>query len=120
MPNPSTFGQRLKIAREEREWTQAQIAERSGVPAMMISHYETGVRANPSLATLKAIADALNVSIEWLLGRTEDRTPVAGPLAALFRSASQQSGERLEAIKSVLESLTRDTYTSGENKDKGD
>lgn len=106
MPPPTVFGQRLLEARESRGWTQAELGKRAQLPAMMISHYETGARAHPSLVTLQRLADALEVAIEWLLGRTEDKTPVAGPLAALFRSAAEQKGERLDAIKSVLRSLT--------------
>lgn len=82
---------------------------------MMISHYETGTRANPSLLTLQRLADALEVAIEWLLGRTDDKTPVAGPLAALFRSAAEQKGERLDTIKTVLRSLTQEDPGGGKN-----
>lgn len=108
MPVPSEFGIRLKSARENRGWTQAELAERANVPAMMISHYETGARSGPSLITLQNLADALEIGIEWLLGRTEDPVPVAGPLAALFRSVSQQSGDRLDVIKAMLQSVTQE------------
>ena len=117
MPLPTVFGQRLLEAREARGWTQAELARRAMLPAMMISHYETGARANPSLITLQRLADALEVAIEWLLGRTDEKTPVSGPLAALFRSAAEQKGERLDAIKSVLRSLTEEPHRSG-RKDK--
>jgi transcriptional regulator with XRE-family HTH domain len=76
---------------------------------MMISHYETGARSGPSLVTLQNLADALEVGIEWLLGRTDDSAPVSGPLAALFRSASRQSGDRLDVIKAMLESVTQES-----------
>lgn len=113
MPRPSPFGQRLFEARETRGWTQAELATRAKIPAMMISHYETGARAHSSLVTLQRLTDALDVPIEWLLGRTDDKTPVTGPLAALFRQAAEQKGERLDAIKTVLRSLTQDPPGGG-------
>ncbi len=95
--------------REVRGWTQAELGERADVPAMMISHYETGVRSNPSLVTLRNLAQQLKVSMEWLDGRADNPTPIAGPLAALFRSVTEQgSGEKLEIVEAFLKSMTSD------------
>jgi transcriptional regulator with XRE-family HTH domain len=53
---------RLKEARELRGWSQAKLAEESGVSRDSISNYETGHReAWP--ATAKKLADALGVEI---------------------------------------------------------
>jgi len=38
------FGKRLRERREKREWTQEELADKSGVSAAMISHFETGTR----------------------------------------------------------------------------
>jgi len=54
------LGENLRAAREEREMTQEQVAERSGVQAGEISRIETGKR-DPQVSTLLKIAKALKV-----------------------------------------------------------
>ena len=55
-----TFGENLRAAREKRELTQEQVAERSGVQAGEISRIETGKR-DPQVSTLLKIAKALEL-----------------------------------------------------------
>lgn len=54
------LGENLRAAREEREMTQEQVAERSGVQAGEISRIETGKR-DPQVSTLLKIAKALGL-----------------------------------------------------------
>ena len=56
--------------REERELTQAQLAEKSGVAAISIHQYESGKR-EPRIEQLHRIARALNISISALLDENE-------------------------------------------------
>lgn len=106
MPAISTFGQRLRTARERRDWTQAQLAERSKVPAMMISHFETGVRTGASAATLVKLANALSVSVDYLLGRVDDSAPVGGQVGALLRSVENASADTLDDLVRIARTLT--------------
>ena len=76
MPKPSLFGTRLAEVRGIRGLTQQQLADAAGVPAAVISHFETGVRSSASADNLVKLADALHVSVDYLLGRTEDMTPI--------------------------------------------
>ena len=46
MPQPTPFGKRLRQARDLRGLSQSELAEKAKLPAVMISHFETGVRAN--------------------------------------------------------------------------
>jgi putative transcriptional regulator len=55
----------LKEVRELHGWSQAKLAEESGVSRDSISNYETGHR-EPWPATAKRLADALGVEIEEL------------------------------------------------------
>lgn len=63
-----TFPERLRAARELRDWTQLELAEVSGLQASAISHFENG-RRTPSLVNFVALCDALRVSADSLLGR---------------------------------------------------
>ena len=59
----------LKRIREERNITQIQLAEKSGVNIRMISYYEQGFKdINKAQGlTLRALANALECNIEELL-----------------------------------------------------
>lgn len=58
-------GNKVKSLREEREWTQVQLAEKSGLPQSHISRIENGVHS-PTRMTLEKLARALNVDIGQL------------------------------------------------------
>ena len=67
------FPNRLKHARLVRGLKQEELAERMGhvcVPSM-ISNYETGTRT-PGARNLLDLADALDVSADYLLGRSDE------------------------------------------------
>ena len=61
------IGDRMKILRGNR--TQEDIANLIGVSRSRYSHYENG-RSEPDLAMLEKLADSYQVSIDYLLGRT--------------------------------------------------
>ena len=62
------FGERLGAWRRARQLTQAQLAEKLGVQTSAVGAYEID-RREPPLERLVAIANALNVSTDELLGR---------------------------------------------------
>ena len=92
-PNP--FPQRLREMRELRKLEQAELAARAGVPSTSISHFEAG-RRKPSLVNLRNLADALRVSIDYLVGRTSN--PEAHVDAAAFRDGHLYSEDDLDLI----------------------
>lgn len=61
-----TTGQRIKKARKEAGLTQAQLAEKLGVPFQSISQWERDLR-KPKPETLLRIADALSISAYVLI-----------------------------------------------------
>ena len=66
------FSVRLGILLKERDWTHERFAELIGLSTSMISHYKTS-RSLPPPEGLEDIADFFDVSIDWLLGRTDIR-----------------------------------------------
>jgi transcriptional regulator with XRE-family HTH domain len=75
---PSTiFPNRLRCAREYRGLTQGELAERSGLQPSAISHFETGAR-KPSFDNLRLLADTLDVTTDYLLGRVTEFKELAG------------------------------------------
>ena len=65
------FARRLREARRQQGLDQTELAEVTGIPATSISHFETR-RRRPSVGTLYSLAEALDVSADFLLGRTDN------------------------------------------------
>lgn len=59
------YALRLRKARETRNLTQAELAERADIQTMEVSHYEAGRRV-PSLLHAINISRALDVRLDWL------------------------------------------------------
>ena len=81
------IGDRVRQGRNGRGWTLDQLAERSGVSRRMLVSIEQG-SANPSIATLLLISDALGIGLPALVDM--DRSPGlrvtrAGTAAVLWR-----------------------------------
>ena len=64
------FAVRLAQARQIRELSQQELARRAGLPASSISHFEKGSR-RPSFDNLRRLANTLDVTTDFLIGRTE-------------------------------------------------
>ncbi|MCQ2016755.1 helix-turn-helix domain-containing protein [Clostridium butyricum] len=66
------LGERIKLLRKEQGITQDQLAEYINVSRSSVNGYENdGVE--PSLNVLVKIADKFNVSLDYLLERTEEK-----------------------------------------------
>jgi transcriptional regulator with XRE-family HTH domain len=62
---------RLRNARERKGLTQRELAQLCGLGEQQIYRYETD-RSEPTATHLKIVADTLEVSTDYLLGRTDD------------------------------------------------
>lgn len=68
------YFQRLRDLREDRDLTQAQLAELLGIRQTVYSRYERGFQNIP-LEHLLFLADFYRVSTDYILGRTNRPTP---------------------------------------------
>lgn len=62
---------RIVQARERKELNQAQLAQLAGVTPAAISQIENGLRV-PSIPVLHRIADVLEVTLDFLLGKKDE------------------------------------------------
>lgn len=86
-PSRKVFAERLRDARERlRGLTQAQLAEKTGLPSTSISHFENpeGTR-KPSFDNLRRLANALEVTTDYLLGLSNDHVGMPVADNALYR-----------------------------------
>lgn len=66
------LGDRIKLLRNEQGMTQEQLGDYLNLSRSSVKGYEIdGVE--PSLSVLVKIADIFNVSLDYLLGRTEHK-----------------------------------------------
>lgn len=72
MAGNNEFGGRLIALREENGINKTELAKILNMSRSMISMYESGERM-PSTEVLLKISDYYCVSIDWLLGRTENK-----------------------------------------------
>jgi transcriptional regulator with XRE-family HTH domain len=100
---------RLSEHRERRGLTQAELGTRAGIAAGAISHFETGQRL-PSLESLVKLADALECSVDSLLGRTMGAG--AESIDPIFVRASRADSDTLDAVRRVTAALLRETGDS--------
>lgn len=96
------FPARLRSARELRELSQAELAERAGLPATSISHFEAGSR-KPSFDNLRRLADTLEVTADYLLGRAD--TPGGLAEGALHRHVEKLTAGNRDLAEAFLKML---------------
>lgn len=90
------FSQRLKQLRKDKRLTQAQVAQRIGVTASMVSSYETDIRL-PSYEVLIRLADVFGVTVDYLLCRQNKR----------FLDITELSDEEAAVVCSMVELLKK-------------
>ena len=106
------FNERLKALRAKAGISQAEIAKKIYISQPAYAKYEIGT-STPNPETLAAIANILNVSVDYLLGKTPEaskagyiRIPVLGRVAA---------GIPIDAIEEIIdwEDISADMATGG-------
>ncbi|MDA0782793.1 MAG: helix-turn-helix transcriptional regulator [Proteobacteria bacterium] len=109
----NVFAERLKTAREElRGLSQGALAKKTGLQPSAISHFETGSR-KASFDNLRKLANGLDVTIDYLLGRSDDPFAHGEVAAKLARHVENFSSEDMELAENFLQML-------GERNNKND
>lgn len=75
MENINNFRIRLKDLRKKNNMTQKDLAKRLGVVRTAVANYETG-RTIPDSETLNHLANILDTTTDYLLGRTDNPSPI--------------------------------------------
>lgn len=68
----ASLSDRLRVLRKERRMTQKDMAEQFGQSMRAYQYYEAGTR-HPEYDHLLALADFFDVSLDYLVGRSETR-----------------------------------------------
>lgn len=110
------FPRRLKKCREIRELSQASLAKKADVPPSAISHFEAGER-KPSFETLRRLAETLDVTIDFLLGRI-DETEGLMDADPLYRGFQEMNDEDRKFMQDFMEMLRKRRADNQSEEDK--
>lgn len=105
-PESTSFRYRLLFARNTRELNQDELAKRAKLPATAISHFERGTR-KPSFDNLRKLADALSVSVDYLMGRSETFNENHSHQPEIFRDYDNLSERDRELAKNFMAQLAK-------------
>lgn len=110
------FAQRLVEARKKKGMSQHQVADRLKLSRGRIGNYEQATR-EPDTETLTLLADFYNVSVDYLLGLSENPTPVR------FQSAGEKNSYYVqhspeESLRNAVKKALADSDSSNHLSDK--
>lgn len=63
----STLAKNIRKLRQEKGWSQDELARKTDIPFTTLTKIETGVIKKPSVFTVERIAGALDTSVDSLL-----------------------------------------------------
>jgi transcriptional regulator with XRE-family HTH domain len=99
------LGNRIKQLRQQRGWSQAQLAKKLTVHQKQISGYERDIHS-PSIELLARLAELFNVSLDYLaFDNREEKNiiPIADrELMQVVQQIDQLSAEDRATVKAVL------------------
>ncbi|MFC5701153.1 helix-turn-helix domain-containing protein [Cohnella faecalis] len=88
---PRLFMKRLKELRNRKKMSQEELAGALNIPRTTIAGYESGIRSLPRERRLKHIASYFGVSIDYLIGFTDEENEpedLQNQIVKLIRSAN--------------------------------
>ena len=96
-------GERIAGLREKLGLTQGELAAKLGITRASLSHYETN-RRQPDYETLAALADFFDVSVDYLMKRTDHAERDLSPDVSFFVDQLELSDEAiLEKIEFTVD-----------------
>ena len=106
MEKSEVFRQRLKEAREKKDWSQAQLAREASITPAAVNQFEKGPRM-PSMPILHSLANALEVSLDYLAGEksTPNEFKVQTEWQEFYRNFQDLSDKDREILKAQAEAL---------------
>ncbi|MFA9354537.1 helix-turn-helix domain-containing protein [Pediococcus pentosaceus] len=93
---------RLKELRKQRHISQRDLADKLQVAQQTIGGWETG-RTEPNNELLSKVADFFGVTVDYLLGRTDDRHEEVLAAAHLNKDLKDMTPEQRQAVYDFIE-----------------
>jgi transcriptional regulator with XRE-family HTH domain len=84
------LGARIRQARDERGWSQNELASRAAIKQPTLQRIEAGLRLDPSIRTIAAIASALDLSVDTLLAHRAGTATSKGSVSRVTLDAIEE------------------------------
>ncbi|NBI29116.1 helix-turn-helix domain-containing protein [Chengkuizengella marina] len=97
----SIVSRRLKEARERKNLRQIQVREKTGINNKTLSGYEQGV-SEPDLDTLNVLANLYEVSMDWLMGRIDEKSESLLPKPELLTEEFINEERKINEIFKII------------------
>lgn len=91
------FSERLKKLRKDAGLTQVDVSEKLGISQPAYASWERGIK-KPTQDNLVKIAQVLNVSVDYLVGNSEEKVDELDNIELLFRMNSKGLTEEEKEI----------------------
>lgn len=91
------FSERLKTLRKEAGFTQVDVAEKLGISQPAYASWERGAK-KPTQDNLVKIAQILNVSVDYLVGNSQETSDELDNIELLFRMNSKGLTEEEKVV----------------------
>lgn len=91
------FSERLKELRKQAHLTQVELASKLGIVQSSYADWERG-KKKPTQDNLVKIAQVLNVSVDYLVGNSEEKSDELDNIELLFRMNSKGLTEAEKAV----------------------
>lgn len=91
------FSERLKNLRKEAGFTQVDVASKLGISQPAYASWERGIK-KPTQENLVKIAQVLNVSVDYLVGNSEEKSDDLDNIELLFRMNSKGLTDEEKAV----------------------
>lgn len=111
------FSERLKKLRKDAGLTQVDVSEKLGISQPAYASWERGIK-KPTQDNLVKIAQVLNVSIDYLVGNSEEKSDELDNIELLFRMNSKGLTEKEKEIfkKELIEFMEKRKKVFEKNK----
>jgi transcriptional regulator with XRE-family HTH domain len=106
---PLSFAQRMYDMRFAKGWCQGDLAQRAGISRTAMCQIETGSTRVPRAATLKRLAEALEVSIEEVRSWLDDDAEPTANCSERHRLRSQLDRDKWAPFEGEPPSLPDDS-----------
>lgn len=97
-----SLGEKLRILRKQKGWTQGEFAEKAGFHRSTYGGYETG-RRTPSLQELERIAAFYGVGLDYFgVASTDEIMDILARSKKVFANDTIPAAEKAELYKEIM------------------
>jgi transcriptional regulator with XRE-family HTH domain len=100
-------GKIIEALRKKQSWSQSELSDKTNVSRVMIGKYERE-EAMPSIEAAKSIADAFNVSLDYLVGEGVNASFDKKTVQRL-KEIQSLDGDTQKMLFKLIDTVIRDT-----------